>query len=177
MIFEIPFNAKIAIEQYTLRMKLTFKRNLGTSGKNLIGSGVIIFFGWLMISDKSNIGYFFLSLGLFYLFNAIHYFRYYIRTTRKLKGVFRNMVSLREEKMDVTIWGFENDVFKYKDIYYDYSIKWEAFKGYKIIKKNLFLLLAESIDQSFIISEEEIEAKRFAEVVAWVNERVKNLGE
>ncbi len=177
MIFQIPFNAKLAIEQYTLRLKLTFKKNLETSVKNLICSGVIIFFGWLMISDKTNIGYFFLSLGLFYLFNAIHYFRHYARTRRRLKGVFQNMVSLREENKDITIWGFENDVFKYKDMYYDYSIKWEAFKGYKIIKKNLFLLLAESIDQSFIIGEEEIEAHRFSEVVAWLNARIKNLGE
>jgi|ERR1700754_693296 len=175
MIFEIPFNAKISIEQYTLRLKLTFKKNLITSGKNLVASGVIIFFGWLMLSDKSNVGYFFLSLGLFYLFNAIDYLRYYIRTKRKLKGIFHNLVSLREENKDVTIWGFENDVFKYKDMYYDYTIKWEAFKGYKIVKNNLFLLLAESIDQSFIISEEEIEAKKFVEVVAWVNERIKNL--
>ncbi len=97
-----------------------------------------------MISDKSNIGYFFISLG---------------------------------QSKDTTTWVFENDVFRYKDMFYDYSIKWEAFKGYKITQKNLFLLLAESIDQSFIIGEEEIGEQEFAMVVASVSEKIKNLGD
>jgi hypothetical protein len=62
-------------------------------------------------------------------------------------------------------------------MYYDYSIKWEAFKGYRILEKNLFLQLRESIDQSFIIGEVEIGEQPFAEVVAFVNKRLKNLEE
>ena len=62
-------------------------------------------------------------------------------------------------------------------MYYDHSIKWEAFKGYKIVQKNLFLLLAESIDQSYIIGEEEIGAHEFAEVIASIDGKMKNIGE
>lgn len=176
MIFEIPFDSKKALGQYKLRLKLTFKKNLITSGKNLFAAGIITFFAWMTISDKSNVGYFFLALGLFYLFNAIQYFIYYIKTANKLKRIYQESVELREKNKDIMTWEFNDDFFRYKDMYYDNSIKWEAFKGYKIIQKNLFLLLAESIDQSFIIGEEEIGVQEFAMVIASINEKIKDIG-
>jgi len=141
MTFEIPIDGKIAIAQYTLRLNRTFKKNLGKSSMNVLGAGVILFFAWLMISDKKSPGYIFLSFGLFYLFNAIHFYWYYIKTSRKLKKVYHDMVQLREEHKDTTTWRFESEAFGYKDMRYDYSIKWEAFKGYKVIEKNLFCSL------------------------------------
>jgi hypothetical protein len=177
MTFEIPIDSEIAIAQYTLRLNMTFRKNLGKSGMNALGAGAILLFAWLMISDKKTPGYFFLSLGLFCLFNALHYFWYYIKTSRKLKKVYHDLVILREEHNDITTWRFEPDAFGYKDMYYDYLIKWEAFKGYRVVEKNLFLQLKESIDQSFMIGEVEIGEQPFAEVTAFVNERLKNLGE
>jgi hypothetical protein len=63
------------------------------------------------------------------------------------------MVVLREEHHDTTTWRFEPEVFGYKDMYYDYAIKWEAFTGYRVVEKNLFLQQRESINESFIIGE------------------------
>jgi hypothetical protein len=156
MTFEIPFDKDISMAQYALRLKMTFKKNLSKSAVNVFWAGVILLFACFMLSDKKGPGYFFLSLGLFYLFNALHYFWYYIKTSRKLKKLYHNMVILREEHHDTTTWRFEPDAFGYKDMYYDYLIKWEAFKGYRVVEKNLFLQLRESIDQSFMIGEVEI---------------------
>jgi hypothetical protein len=175
MTFEIPIDREVSIAQYTLRLKMTFKKNIGKSSMNVLGAGVILLFASFMISDKKSPGYFFLSLGLFYLFNALHFFWYYSKTSRRLKKVYHDMVILREEHKDTTTWRFEPDGFGYKDMYYDYSIKWEAFKGYRVVEKNLFLQLRESIDQSFIIGELEIGKQPFSDVVAFVDERLKNL--
>jgi hypothetical protein len=177
MTFEIPFDKRISIAQYTLRLKMTFKKNLGKSSINVLGAGVILLFASFMISDRKTPGYFFLSLGLFYLFNALHFFWYYIKTSRRLKKLYHDMVILREEHKDTTTWRFEPDTFGYKDMYYDYLIKWEAFKGYRVVERNLFLQLRESIDQSFMIGEAEIGEQPFAEVVEFVGERLNNIGE
>jgi hypothetical protein len=177
MTFEIPIDREVSIAQYTLRLKMTFKKNLGKSSMNVLGAGVILLFASFIISDKKTPGYFFLSLGLFYLFNALHYFWYYIKTSRRLKKLYHDMVILREEHNDTTTWRFEADAFGYKDMYYDYLIKWEAFKGYRVVERNLFLQLRESIDQSFIIGEVEIGEQPFDEVVEFVGERLKNLEE
>jgi hypothetical protein len=177
MTFEIPFDKDISMAQYTLRLNTTFKKNIGKSSFNALGAGVILLFASFMISDKRTPGYFFLSLGLFYLFNALHYFWYYIKTSRKLKKIHHDLVTLRDEQSDTTKWRFEPDTFGYKDMYYDYLIKWEAFKGYRVVERNLFLQLRESIDQSFIIGEVEIGQQPYAEVIAFVGERLKNLGE
>ena len=177
MTFEIPIDKDVSIAQYTLRLNMTFKKNLGKSSMNVLGAGTILLFAWLMISDKKTPGYFFLSLGLFYLFNALHYFWYYMKTSRKLKKVYHDVVMRREEHNDFTTWRFEPDAFGYKDMYYDYLIKWEAFTGYRVVEKNLFLQLRESIDNTFMIGEVEIGEQPFAEVIDFVSKKLKDLGE
>src|ERR1700727_2452472 len=57
---------------------------------------------------------------------------------------------------DMTTWRFEPDAFGYKDMYYDYLIKWEAFTGYRLVERNLLLQLKDSVDESFMIGEVEI---------------------
>jgi len=102
MVFDIPFDSKIALSQYKLKLKLTFKKNLTITGRNLLSSGIIVFFAWLAISDKSNVGYFFLSLGLFYLFNAIQYSIHYMKIAKKYNRLCQEVVDRREKNKDTT---------------------------------------------------------------------------
>jgi hypothetical protein len=44
MTFEIPIDREVSIAQYTLRLKMTFKKNLGKSSMNVLGAGVILLF-------------------------------------------------------------------------------------------------------------------------------------
>ena len=74
--------------------------------------------------------------------------------------------------MIVTVWEFRDDILRYKDHFYDNCIKWEAFKGYSIIQGNLFLVLAESIDQSFMLDEAEVGAHEFGRIVEFVKEKM-----
>ena len=87
------------------------------------------------------------------------------------------MIDLRVRNNDITTWEFNDDLLRYKDIYYDFSIKWAAFKGYKIVEKNLFLQLTESIDQSFSIGEKEVGVEDFNSIIAAVSKKIGNLGE
>jgi len=175
MRFEIPFDPSISAQQYELRLTLGFKKNLFRNGKTLFYSTIILFFGWLMISDRDVIGYIFISMGFFYLFSALIYFWHYKKMTTKLRRIHKNMIELRVKNNDLTIWEFNGDNFRYNDMYYDYSIKWEAFKGYKIVEQNLFLMLAEAIDQSFIIGEIEVGSEQFAEIITLLDGKMKNL--
>jgi hypothetical protein len=178
MTFEIPFDAKRSMDQYKMVLKLKFKKPIATSVKNSLASGVLVFFGWIMLSDKTdkgNIGYFFLALGFFYLLNGIQYSMYYMRIAKKLKGIYKDMVTRREKNKDTSIWEFNDVFFRYKDMYYDQSVNWAAFRGYQVIGKNLFLSLAESVDQSYIIGEEEIGVHEFSIVLAFVDGKIKNL--
>ncbi len=105
MNFEIPFDSKISAKQYALSVELVFKKNFTKSVKNTIGAGIIIFFGWLMMDNKSSIGYIFVSMGLFYLVNALNYFWYYNKTSKKLNAIYRDMIGRKEKNKDVFIIG------------------------------------------------------------------------
>jgi hypothetical protein len=175
--YHIPFDPKIALGQHNLRVKLTFKKNLTHNAKNLIYASIILLLAWLILSDKSSFGYFFLAYGLFTLSAAINYYRYYLKTSKKLGRLHQDMVDVRTKNNDVMTWEFGDDLLGCKDMYYDFSIKWAAFKGYKIVEKNLFLQLAETIDQFYIIGEEEVGAAGFNNIIAFVGEKISNLGE
>lgn len=121
-------------------------------------------------------GYFILSAGLFVFFSSAYYLGYYLKTTKKLTAIHKKIVDLREQNKDITTWEFNEKFFRYKDMYYDYSINWAAFSGYKIVERNLFLTLAESNDQSFIIGEAELNPQDFNRIVTFVGERFPNKG-
>lgn len=175
--FQIPLDPKISLGQYNLRLKLIFKKNLAKNARALIYALITLFLAWLMLIDKSSIGYWMFSFGLFSLFTVIYYYWYYISTSKKLRRIYKDMVDLRARNNDVTTWEFNDDHLRYKDMYYDFSIKWAAFKGYKIVQKNLFLQLTETIDQSYIIGEDEVGVQDFNSILAVVSEKISNLGE
>jgi hypothetical protein len=174
--FEILFDKKRSFAKFNLQLKLVFKKDIGRSVRRLLAAGAILLLVFFMIRGKDPSGYFFLSVGLFYLFNAIFYFRFYFKTSRKLKKLHLELANKREARDDSTIWQFEQDHFGYKDMYFDLRVKWEAFNGYKVEEKNLFLLLGESVDQSYIIGEVEIGPQAFAELDAFVGRRLEYKG-
>jgi hypothetical protein len=177
MIFEIPHNSKVAFRQYKVQLKLIFRKNLKATGINLLLSLIIFFLAWPMISDHSSMGYFILSAGIFIFFSAAHYLGYYIKTTKRFMAVHKKIADLREQNKDITTWEFNEEFFGYKDMFYEYKIKWAAFKGFKIVEHNLFLTLAESINQSFIIGEDELGVQEFSMVIGFVSKKLKHLRE
>ena len=157
MKFEIPIDSKLALAQYTLKSRLAFKKYLENAIITLlIGGGVIFLF--LITFDRRTgaIGYIFLTLGFFYFFNALHYFSYYLKRRKKIKQFVDDHIGVREKSGNMTTWSFEEDVFRYKDILLDYSIKWESFKGYKVIRSN-----------------QEIGEKQFELLIAFVDGKIK----
>jgi hypothetical protein len=166
MTFEIPYNREITREQQRLALKLAFKKNLIRTAVNFFCGVVVILMGWLNINGgHPNGGYFFLAIGISFVLNVINYLRYYWRSAKKHQGIYQAMAEVREKSEDVSTWEFGEEAFRYKDIYYDNSIKWAAFSGYKIIERNIFLVLAETQGQSFVLGEKEVGVYQFAKLV------------
>lgn len=179
MTIEIPFDPKIAAEQSALRTKLTLKRHITRGMRNLIWAGGIIVFGWVLINfvkGEMISGYLFLTLGLFYFFNFITYVLYYRKTKKAHEAFYLEMIELRAKSHDSTIWSFEDDTFRYKNMHFEHSVKWEAFKGYRVLENTLFLQLIDSLEQSYMIGEREVGHEQFVMMVVFVDKKIKPLG-
>ena len=53
-----------------------------------------------------------------------------MKMAKKLKGIYQGIVTRREMHKDTSIWEFNDVFFRYKDMYYDQSVNWAAFRGY-----------------------------------------------
>jgi hypothetical protein len=94
---------------------------------------------------------------------------------RKYRRIHRETADLRERHSDVTIWEFRDDCLRYKDVYFDITLKCEAFNGYWLRKGNLFLVLTDSVDQCYILSETEIGTVEFARVITFLRGKMRPL--
>lgn len=178
MTFEIPYSRAIAWEQQRLQLKLAFKKNLIRTGVNFLCGVLVMLLGWLDIREgHPSPGYFFLAIGISFILNVIYYLRYYRRTIGKNQRLHEAMAEVREKNGDVTVWKLREDALRYKDIYYDNLVKCEAFKGYKIVERNIFFVLAETHGQSFILGEKEIGVYGFAKVVELLKGKMRLLEE
>jgi len=177
MTFEIPFNSRITTEQHELILKLTFRNHLKRNTYSFLLSVLIMLLVFPTVRDGDVTGYFFLGAGSILFINSLRYFWFYRKRAAKFRQEYKEMIDVREKNKNVSTWEFADDHFGYKDMHFEFRIKWEAFKGYQIVERNLFLQLTSSIGQSFIITEREIGTNEYKSVLELVRRKIKYVTE
>ena len=172
MKFEIQFNEQVYNQQMTLNFNTAWNENLKKNKKMLFSAIPIILLGALIVYGNNSFGFLVIAFGFHYLLNVYNYYSFY----KKSKNIFYELV--KKEKIGQTeanensFWEFNEDYFRYKDYKYESKIKWEAFKGSRIIEKNLFLDLNIGNNSSYILGETEIGRENFLNVTEFVKNKI-----
>jgi hypothetical protein len=174
MTFEIPFNAAVTTAQYELRFRRAWREYRRTIFYLLFVGIFATLVGVLGATVKDAVGYCFLGAGLYILLTTAGYFRHYWKKKGQYRQYAKRIVDRRVKDQEITVYEFNDDYFRCKDILYDSKIAWAAFKGYEIAERNLFLKLAESLDErSFILlGEDEFGTEKFKEVIDFMRSKM-----
>ena len=111
-------------------------------------------------------------MGLHFLINAYRYYKDY----KKRKTEFLNIVQKEIESQNNAnvpcIWEFNEEYFRYKDYQFDAKMRWEIFKRFRIIEKNLFMDLDVGNNSSYILGQNEVGEENFLKVTKFVESKI-----
>lgn len=171
MKLEIPFNESIYSEQTTLNFNLAWDENLKKNKKRLYWAVPSIIFGAFLTYQENYLGFLFLGIGIHYIINFYDYYSYYKTNKTKYLELVKSEIDGQKSANQDSIWEFKEDYFRYKYYKYDAKFKWNAFKGYRIIEKNLFLDLEVGNNSSYILGESEVGKEKFEEIIEFVKKK------
>lgn len=169
MKFEIPFREEIFKKQMILTLNNAWSINLKNNKRNLIWAVPMILFGGLMVYGESDTGFLLIAIGIHYLVNFYNYYSYYKESKTEFLKLVNNEINRQKNANENSVWEFTENYFRYKDYKYETKMKWEMFKNYRIIEKNLFLDLNVSENSSYVLGEEEIGIESFQKITEFVN--------
>lgn len=172
MKYEIAFDKKIYYDQTAINFNVAWNKNLKKNKRNLFFSILLIVLGFLIIYGKNKLGYPSLFVGIYYLIDGIRYLLFYKKQRDRYFDLVNSEMIKHEKAQETTIWEFNEDYFSYKDYKYEAKIKWNAFKGYRIINKNLFLDLEIGNASSYIIGAIEIGNEEFDKLLNFVERKI-----
>ncbi|MBJ6367520.1 hypothetical protein [Snuella sedimenti] len=173
MKFEIPFDENIYREQMILNFNIAWNENLKKNKRNLYWSIPIIIIGGLIVYGQDYIGFIFIAIGTHFAINGFKYYSFYKKTKKKYFDLIESEIQGQKIANENSLWEFNKDYFRYKYYKYDAKIKWEAFKSYRVIDKNLFLDLEVGNNSSYIIGEKEIGNTELKKVIDFANEKIR----
>lgn len=173
MKFDIPFKSEIYLNQTQLIIPLIYKPYLKDARESLIVGLISTLIGISIIIGKSYLGIVFVLLGAVYIIKAYPKFQLY----SKLKSTYFEKV---KEKVAEVESDFGNGIFEFKEHSIKYidknitrDVKWNEFKGFKVVKSNLLLILEPDNGDIMIIGENEIGSENFKKTVEFVKTKLK----
>ncbi len=173
MKLEIPFDENLYLEQTALHFKLAWSENLMNYKKRLYWAIPSLFFGIFLLFQSNVLGYLFLGIGLHYISNTFNYYSYYKKSSTSYFTMIKAAAEAQKAANQSTILEFKEAYFRYENYKYDAKINWEAFKGYRLIDRYLFLDLEYSNDDSYVIGELEVGKENFEEIIAFLRKKIE----
>ncbi|WP_375325047.1 hypothetical protein [Flagellimonas sp. GZD32] len=173
MKLEIPFDENIYSEQTSLNFNLAWNENLKNNKKRLYWGIPSIIFGAFLTYQENYLGILFLGIGIHYGINFYDFYSHYKKNKTKYLELIKSEIDGQKSSNQDSIWEFNEEYFRYKYYKYDAKIKWNAFKSYRIIDKNLFLDLEVGNNSSYILGESEVGKEKFEEIIEFVKMKIK----
>jgi len=173
MRFEIPFDSAVFTAKSKFRFKLIFGKVLRMAIILFSFGGVVVLAEVLWLGSDL----FGLSAGIALLYIGVSNFLLFNRYRRRLNYEIVSSSYRRNNPPDTKIYEFEEEYFRFRDVFYDYSYKWSAFKYYRVIEKNLLFYLREGVGDDFImIGEAELGSEGTKAVTGFVATKLRKLG-
>jgi hypothetical protein len=171
--FEIPFNSDIYLNQTELIIRYIYKSYLKDARESLFVGLISILIGISIIIGKSFLGIVFVLLGIFYTLKSYPKFQIYNKlVSTSLKKESESFAKV-ESDFSNGIFEFRADSLKFYDNNISRDIKWIDFKGFKLIKSNLLLILEPDKGDIMIIGESEVGIDNFKKIVEFVKHKLK----
>lgn len=173
MKFDLPFKENITRKQLNMNLELYWKKTLKDYKRNLIISIIVILLGSLIVYGKGNVGYVFMAMGTYGIFEFYKIRVAHHRSKRKYFEAINKVVEEQINSSKNSIWEFNEDYFGYKDYKFDLKIKWEGFSGFRVIEDNLFLDVINKDLLSYILGKEEIGEEQFENLIVFIETKLK----
>lgn len=175
MKFKIPFDKETYLYQVKLIIPIVYS-DLKRRINNALTLGIILLIlGLSIVFSGTDMGFVFIVIGIILLINSFLNNRKYIANKETyLKLVERNLA----EKLTDYEYGtfeFNDENLIFSDNTKNVSFKWSEFQDYKIIDRNLFLVLDKYKGEIYAIGEKEINNTNFKKVIEFVEKRVNTL--
>lgn len=175
MKFKIPFEKETYLNQVKLIIPIVYS-DLKRRINNALTFGIILLIlGLTVVLSGADIGYIFIIIGIILLINSYLNNKKY-KTNRE---TYLNLVekNLAEKLADYEygIFEFNNENLTFSDNTQNQIFKWSEFQDYKVIDRNLFLVLDKYKGEIYAIGEKEINNMNFKKVIEFVEKRINSL--
>jgi len=128
--------------------------------------------GVFMVVLESNVGIVFIGIGISFIIKALFKFNLYKTQKSTHLKISKKKLSECESDFRSASFEFTKNSLKYIDKLRAVDIKWSAFKNYKIVASNLFLILEQEKGEILAIGQKEIGNEDFEKVIAFVKTKV-----
>jgi hypothetical protein len=173
MTFNLPFKESITRKQLNMNFQLHWKKTLKAYKRNLIICVIGLLAGCLIVYGNGNVGYVFIAIGSYGIFEFCKIKIAYNRSKRKYIEALNSIIEGQIKNGENSIWKFNKDYFGYKDYKFDLKIKWEGFSGFRVIEDNLFLDVINNQLLSYILGKEEIGEEQFQNLITFIETKLK----
>ncbi len=174
MRFEISFNEKISREQATNYFESVWKSYLTKTKRLWYFIIPFLLFGVLIVYGKSNLGYLFITAGLYFLLRNIQFIEHYTKNKNKYFDLVEDNIKKYASSEKTCVWEFQEEAFCYSDYKFDLKIKWAAFNKFNVEGKTLMIELRDNIIANFFLNESEVGEENFNKIILFLGEKIKN---
>ena len=173
--FKIPFDKETYLNQVKLIIPIVYS-DLNRRIKNALTFGIVLLIlGLVIIFSGIKTGFVFIIIGIILLVNSyLNNKKYKTNSETYLNLVEKNLVGKLTD-YEYGTFEFYDDNLTFSDKTQNRSFKWSEFQDYKIIDRNLFLILDKYKGEIYAIGEKEINNTNFKKVIEFVEKRINNL--
>jgi hypothetical protein len=172
MRFEFDFREKGFRKQQALAFQLKYGKQIRKYKTNL--AYIILMFGLyiLLISNRSEWGYFVLMAATILLVNNLYGQSYYRRLRKKLERLVDEEVQEFARTSQKIVCELSEEGFTYKDYKLSMFVIWRKFQSYKVIDNTLILHPFEKNFLPFLLDREELGDEQFELICQFIARKI-----
>lgn len=172
MRFEISFNENIYREQSKKYFAFIWKDFQSKNKKRLYIIIPYFLLGVSIVYAKSNLGYLFIVISLFNLYQYYKLYQHHKTNKEKYFNIVEKNILEYSSNDKLSINEFRNDNFYYFDFKMELTINWNLFKKFTVIENDLFLELNDGVFATFFINKEEVGEVEFNKIILFLENKI-----
>ncbi|WP_420399775.1 hypothetical protein [Flagellimonas sp.] len=172
MKFEIPFEEKTYLNQIRLVIPVIYS-GLRIKIKRNITIGVfLILVGILLLQFDVDFGGLPIIIGPVFLYQSYRDKKSYLLRKSTVLGVIHQELDSKREILKKGIFEFRPNSLFYKDELSESNTPWSEFEGFKVIERNVLMIVNQKEGKILVIGEKEVGNKDFNTIVGFLESKI-----